>query len=71
MRVAVVRADTGTPIGDNFFNGAIPRVPGATNLGLLAGLHGAWSLLPPALMIVSFFVLACRLKTSRDEPIAR
>ena len=53
------------PVGPaivNLFHGIVARTPGATNLGLLAGVRGAWSLLPPALLIVSFFGLAFRWK---------
>ncbi len=32
----------------HFFRGEVPFVPGATNLGLLLGLPGGWSLLPLA-----------------------
>jgi hypothetical protein len=48
-------------------DGHLAHAPGASNLGLLAGLGPRWSLLPLAVLVVVAFVLSVRA-TSRCSP---
>lgn len=50
--------------------GQIARTEGSTNVGLLLGMPGAWSLIPPAAVIAALAVAIVRLRGSPQVPEA-
>ncbi|HTL29808.1 MAG TPA: hypothetical protein VL282_11320 [Tepidisphaeraceae bacterium] len=73
VRVQNSGANTGPPlpedpIAENLRRltfGEVAKSPESSNLGLQLGLHGPWSVIPPAVVIVGFFCICLRVDADR------